>query len=55
MFNIYELKRIRDIAIDILDNIQMTDGRGLTRSTINRLLDEREILEDELKKILDNH
>lgn len=55
MFNIVELKRIRDITIDILDNIQMAGGAGLTRSTVIRLLDEREKLEDELKKIFDNH
>lgn len=55
MFNIQELKQIRDIAIDILDNIQMSQGRELNKSTIIRLLDEREILEDELKKILDDH
>lgn len=55
MFNIVELKHIRDLAIDILDNIQMAGGKSLTKSTIIRLLDERKKLEDELKKIFDNH
>jgi hypothetical protein len=54
MFNIAELKEIRDTAIEILDNIQMSQGKSLTKSTVIRLSDEREILEDKLKKILDN-
>lgn len=55
MLSIEELKRIRDIAIDILDNMQMARGSSLTKSMVIRLFDERELLEDELKKIFDNH
>ena len=54
MTDIERLKKIRDTAIEILDNIQMAHNPSLNRTTTLKLLDEREILTDELKKLFDD-
>ena len=53
MFNINELKQIRDLATEILDCRMQLANPALNRSSQLNILDEIDFKTDELKKIFD--